>query len=69
MKAPEIPESIFFRSPIPSESILEKLPVVPVGRNDPILHAAARRILLALHSIQESGPVTEAGGGISTRGP
>jgi hypothetical protein len=27
------------------------------------------RILSALHSIQERGPVTEAGGGISTLGP
>ncbi len=30
---------------------------------------STRRILSALHSIQDRGQVTEAGGGISTRGP
>ena len=56
---------------LPVESILEKLPVVPVGDTG-TFHTACvstRRILSVLHSIQERGPVTEAGGGISTRGP
>ena len=54
---------------LPVESILGTLPVVPVGEQERFHTAcvSTRRILSALHSIQETGQVAETGGSISTR--
>jgi hypothetical protein len=49
---------------LPVENILGKLPVVPVGDTGTI-----PRTLLMQHLIQRRVLVTEAAGGISTRGP
>ncbi len=56
---------------LPVESILGKLPVVPVAKQERF-HLpcdSTRRIFSALHSIQGREPVTVAGGGMSIRGP
>ncbi len=52
------------------ESILGKLPVVPVGDTGTIPSCMLQHaeVLSALHSVQEWGPAT-TGGGISIRGP
>ncbi len=56
---------------LPVETILGKLPVIPVGDTGTILYCMrqhAEDFVGAAFETRE-GPMTEAGGGISTRGP
>ncbi len=53
---------------LPVESILGKLPVVPIGDTGTIPYSM-RQTLSAQPSIQRREPVTVVGGGTSTCGP
>jgi hypothetical protein len=57
------PDKVFYVLPV--ESILGKLPFVPLAIQERfhIACCSTRRILSVLHLIQERGPVTVAGGG------